>query len=1150
MFKKIGFVVVFMALVSLAFSQRSINLFGSNASALKKALTVNAANTDTLFMCEGDSLQLGGSPVAFGGTPPYSFSWTPAFMVSNPIDSTPYYVMTASNWVKLTVTDASPTSVTDSVYVRFLPVPSAQAGNRYDTLCLGDTIVLGGNAGDPTAQGGTGPLTILWSPNTNISSTSAPNPNAWPTSTITYDLLVTDSMGCTNRDTITVTVGSQLIADAGPLTAETCENDSVQVGGSPTASGSFGGYTYSWSPISTGGINTPTVSNPYVRPTPTPPASVMVKVVVTDSYVCTAEDSINVTVRPFPTVNLAYTDTLKCSLDTIVMGGSPTAFGGTGPLTYSWSPLTALLGGSTSPNPSTFVSSSTNYIVIVTDSIGCQGTDTVKITIAPSPFANAGSSFTICAGDSVQIGGSPSGSGGTGSLNYSWNPTTNLSSGTAPNPYAKPTSTTVYGLTVSDANNCTYTDTMTVFVPNPINVSLSATAINYCITDSVQLGGSPTATGGGGPLTYSWSPTTGLDNPNSANPMAAPPGNITYILTVGDGFCNVNDTVVLTAYNRPNINVGTNLYTICQGDSVNLGGFPAGSGGSGILSFNWSPSTGISNPSAPNPWAKPSVTTTYTLTVSDTVVCSRSDTVRINVRPSPIADAGTTPINLCFKDTVQLGGSPSGSGGTGTLTYSWSPSTGLSSPSATNPNCFVTNTTTYTLTVTDANNCVGRDQVTVNVRALPTAQAGFPSTVVCSTDTLILGGSPSGSGGSGTLSYSWTPTTDVYGPTLANPPASPDTTITYYLTVTDSFGCQGVDSIRVNVNIAPDVDLSGMVINPGICDSSNASITGITVTGTPTLLYQWTDSTTTVSSSLVLSGVQGGSYYLSVRDGNNCVTKVGPIVLPQLTGPSIDSTNGFVVDATCGLSNGAITGLIANGGNGTVTYSWYNGGSLIGSTQNITALSSGNYLLVIADTNNCTDSLSLVVTAIPYTAANAVFDYVEIPYETTTSINALLNDAGGSASSLVILTSPINGTASVIGGGLVSYTPNPEFSGLDSMLYQICETTCSTCDEATIYVKVGEAPPVDPEDIPTGFTPNGDGYNDLLIIPNIQANANNELVVLNRWGDVVYQAQPYKNDWDGTSNAGGKVPDGTYYIIVNYDGVSEPYKAALEIKTK
>jgi len=98
-----------------------------------------------------------------------------------------------------------------------------------------------------------------------------------------------------------------------------------------------------------------------------------------------------------------------------------------------------------------------------------------------------------------------------------------------------------------------------------------------------------------------------------------------------------------------------------------------------------------------------------------------------------------------------------------------------------------------------------------------------------------------------------------------------------------------------------------------------------------------------------------------------------------------------------------------------------------------------------------------------------------------------------------------------------------------------------------------DSDPCEPK-IPNGFSPNGDGVNDFFEIPGIEAYKNNTVIIFNRWGNVVFKASNYKNQWEGTSNMGirvldtdGKVPDGTYYYFVDLGDGSKPRSGDLYI---
>jgi gliding motility-associated-like protein len=169
------------------------------------------------------------------------------------------------------------------------------------------------------------------------------------------------------------------------------------------------------------------------------------------------------------------------------------------------------------------------------------------------------------------------------------------------------------------------------------------------------------------------------------------------------------------------------------------------------------------------------------------------------------------------------------------------------------------------------------------------------------------------------------------------------------------------------------------------------------------------------------------------------------------------------------------------------------------------------------------------------------------------TVNAYLNDTGD-VSTITIIDNPMNGSASYLGGGEFEYIPNTGFIGLDSLIYEICDPICQTqCEEATIYFTVGNELEVI---IPNGFTPNGDGYNDYFVIVNIEQYPENNIVIFNRWGDKVYEAAPYVNDWDGNS-AGAKmkitgdaVVDGTYFFVLDLGEGKDPVNGFIDIRRK
>src|SRR6185436_6886566 len=194
-----------------------------------------------------------------------------------------------------------------------------------------------------------------------------------------------------------------------------------------------------------------------------------------------------------------------------------------------------------------------------------------------------------------------------------------------------------------------------------------------------------------------------------------------------------NSTTVITwgyfalAYNKCFLTAAAGSdQAFCAGDSVTIGGTPVASMGMTAYTYSWSPSTALSSTSVANPKANPSSNTNYIITVTDLSGCSMQDTIKVTYLARPTASAGSDK-SLCDGSTVSIGGSPTASGGTSPYTYSWSPSTALSSSTAANPNATPHSSTSYIVTVTDANGCTKKDTVVVNNNTITYTWTGATS---------------------------------------------------------------------------------------------------------------------------------------------------------------------------------------------------------------------------------------------------------------------------------------------------------------------------------------------------------------------------------------------------------------------------------------
>ena len=669
-------------------------------------LQVNAG-TDQSFCGTSSSVFLGGSPTAAGSQGPYTYNWTGSGLSSTSV-ANPSVTPTASGTYSVTVTDAAGCTADDDVVLTLFPAIIVNAGTD-QTVCAGGVLTLGGS---PTAIGGGGNFSYAWSPGTGLSSTTAANPVASVPTATSYIVAVTDANNCVFRDTINVGVHPLIVADAG-VDSLLCDPGSIVLGGVPTGTGGNGALSYAWSPAA--GLSSPTSPNPSVNVTGTQTYTVT----ITDQSNCQTTDQVTVGLNPAINVD-AGNDQFLCDPGGAVLGGNPVATGGSGGFTYNWAGPG--ITTPTQPNPAISVNGPATYAVTVTDVNGCQADDTVLVDLNPALIVNAGTDQTVCAGGVLTLGGSPTAIGGGGNFSYAWSPGTGLSSTTVANPVASVPTATSYIVAVTDANNCVFRDTINVGV-HPLIVADAGVDSLLCDPGSIVLGGVPTGTGGNGALSYAWSPAAGLSSPTSPNPSVNVTGTQTYTVTITDqSNCQTTDQVTVGLNPAINVDAGNDQFLCDPGGAV-LGGNPVATGGSGGFTYNWT-GPGITTPTQPNPAISVNGPATYAVTVTDVNGCQADDTVLVDLNPTIVVTAGNDTV-VCEGDPVSIGGLPTASGGSGGFTYQWTPSGGLNSASDPNPVATPTGTTTYSVLVTDANNCTESDDVTLTVNPLPVSGFAF-----------------------------------------------------------------------------------------------------------------------------------------------------------------------------------------------------------------------------------------------------------------------------------------------------------------------------------------------------------------------------------------------------------------------------------------
>jgi gliding motility-associated-like protein len=789
--------------------------------------------------------------------------------------------------------------------------------------------------------------------------------------------------------------------------------------------------------------------------------------------------------------------------DIICQGESTTINGvvyGTGSYSYYWHDASNTYSSSSNPitvSPST----TTEYILEVSGYCGTTTSASVLITVNDNPTVNAGSDVTICDNESTTLNATAN--GGSGSpYTFIWD----NGLGTGSSQSVSPNSTTNYNVTVSDVNGCTDSDNVTVNV-NQAPTAFAGQDVAICAGQSTTLN----ASGGG---TYAWS-----NGGTGASITVTPSTTTTYTVTVTNASgCTDTDQVTVTVNPLPNAFAGNDL-TVCNGGSTSI----TATGG---VSYFWSGGLGAG---ASHTLTNITSNATYTVTVTDANGCSATDDINITVGSALSPDAGQD-VTICQGESTTLVAS-------GGVTYSWS--NGVNSASQTvNPS----STTTYTVNVTDGGTCSGSDQVTITVNLNPTASVSPMNTTICSGENVTL----SASGGT---DYFW----DT-GETTSSILVTPSTTTNYNVTVsTTSNGKTCSDNATATVNVNSNPTLIATPQSSTICSGDDIQISA---SGNGVTSYVWTnsnDNSTLTGASQSINPLTNTWYYVTGTDGNGCVG-MDSIVVNVNESPQIDLSSLEVVSASCANGGGTISGVTVAGGTQPITYFWTNGVAQIGNTPTIGGLTDGTYYLTVTDDNNCQDTISVNVGYINASTVVANDDDTTTLYNHEVKINVVTNDTGD-VQTVTIVSQANNGFVTYTGNGIYIYTPNPGFIGTDSFAYQICDVACENeCDEATVTIVVNN---LDGVIIPNSFSPNDDSYNDKFVIVNLEQYDNNSIVIYNRWGDKVYEASPYQNDWDGTSeNAkmvinGNQVVDGTYYFVLDL-GIEDkdPINGFIDLRRK
>lgn len=583
---------------------------------------------------------------------------------------------------------------------------------------------------------------------------------------------------------------------------------------------------------------------------------------------------------------------------------------------------------------------------------------------------------------------------------YAWTPAASVVSPLLPTTATNPlTATTTFTVTATGGNNCLNSQNVTVTV-NPLPTATTTLApVEYICPGgtkllTVDLTGTPpwtlTVGDGSGTMVVPGILTTPWTYPVS--PTVATTYSVT---SVTDANCtNTSNLSVLVDLHPVPAPVITGYTTpICADGSTIL------NAGSGYTTYLWSDnSTGQTltvNASA----IGPNSSALYTVTVTNQFGCIGSNSVTIATFPSLTANAGPD-VAVCPGLSTQLDANGGGGGGI-YIQYDWSPAAGLSAINIKNPIATPAATTTYTVTVTDINNCTAVDDVVVTVYPVtPVDFTGLNAAYCIDAPAALLTGSPIGGIFSGTGIVG-----NTFDPAVAG--AGGPYTITY--TYTDGNNCINSMTHTVTVNPLPVVSFSGL--NPAYCiDAASATLVGNPTGGT------FTGAGITGSIFNPATAGVGGPYTITYTytDGNSCINSTTQQV----------SVNPLPVVSFSGLNaayciDGPIVTLT-----GTPALGTFSGPGIVGNSFNPAIAGAGTHTITytFTDANSCTNSESQTVTVNPlpivsFTGLNAAY-CIDAPDVTLTGI-----PAGGTFTGTGITVNTFSPAGAGVGGPYaVTYT--------------------------------------------------------------------------------------------------------------------------------
>ena len=645
-----------------------------------------------------------------------------------------------------------------------------------------------------------------------------------------------------------------------------------------------------------------------------------------------------------------------------------------------------------------------------------------------------------------------------------------------------------------DDGQCASETTIEVEITEPI-VPLFTQIDDICEGAEVFPGGSPFPVASTEGIIGVWEPVFDAFN------------TTTYTFTPDPAFCATTTTMTITIVGFPDVDAGLDQIITCNS---NVDGAQLGSAEVPGNVYSWSPTTGLSDPNIANPIANPSVSTAYTLTVTNSTGCSAEGSVNVSVDDTPPVVAITNNTGSTTLTCTQLEISVTA---TGADTYTWDNGLGnIASPTITVPGI-------YTVTGTALNGCQSSAQIEVIQDNGVDLLLVLAQPEICSGDVVDISMNSSNA-----TDFNWTVIQN--GATGATNGTAPNTgfgaSVSQVLTVTGTGngtvdyavepilgGCVGTAQIVTVTVLAPETpqfnQLGPFCINDVAAALPSSSQEGIVGTWSPSSI-----GTTTAGIS---------TYSFTPNSGQCAGSQTMEIVVNELPEAS------FSGDSLVGCSPHTV---VLTSLNDNCSWTISNGVVLEGCQATLVLTNPGCYDVTLqVDDGGCANSLTMPsyicieqdpvadFTASPdlFTDDDALVSFTNL----SSGASSFIWDFGDGNSSTYI--NPSNLYENTEEGALITLTAISDFGCIDQTQLII------EYDEQEVFY------------IPNTFTPDGDNFNQMFT-PVFYSGFdpyNFEMLIFNRWGEIVFETHNSEIGWDGTYGVKGtKATDGTYSWKITY----------------